>query len=56
MDENDKDKIETMFHAVRGTRMRLECQLHGSYRELSIAKTKLEEAEMWLDKLLKGVL
>ena len=52
MDEHDKDKIETMFHGVRGERMRLECQLHGSYRELSISKTKLEEAEMWLDRLL----
>ena len=24
-----------------------------SYRELSLAKTKLEEAEMWLSKLIK---
>lgn len=27
--------------------------LQGSYRELSLAKTKLEEAEMWLSKLIK---
>lgn len=28
--------------------------LQGSYRELSLARTKLQEAEMWVQKLLEG--
>lgn len=53
--EEDRNSLEEMLGdiqcAISSTKR---FALEGSYRELSLAKTKLEEAEMWLAKLIKG--
>lgn len=47
-------KIWIVSGAIVGNKKLLaRINTYNSYRELSLAKTKLEEAEMWLSKLLK---
>lgn len=50
---NDNKSVKIMLHTVRNARIAAESPLEGSYREVSLAKTKLEEAEMWLQRLLE---
>ena len=54
IDDGDKYLIEMYKDEIEDLLNHIETDYHLSYRELSIVKTKLEECEMWLDKLIKS--
>ena len=57
INDGDRCLVEEYKGTITGLLYDIENDAHCGYRELSIVKTKLEECEMWLDKLLaKGVL
>ena len=51
MRDEDIDSIRSYRRDIKKLLARI--NTYYSYRELSLAKTKLEEAEMWLTKLIK---
>lgn len=51
MRDEDIDSIRSYRRDIKKLLARI--NTYNSYRELSLAKTKLEEAEMWLTKLIK---
>lgn len=52
-DMRDKDMALIKSYHIKVKKLLADISTYNSYRELSITKTKLEEAEMWLSKLLK---
>lgn len=51
MRDEDIDCVKSYRKRIK--KVLAEINTSFSYRELSLAKTKLEEAEMWLSKLIK---
>jgi hypothetical protein len=49
----DEDMVRIKSYRRKIKKLLSSIDTSFSYRELSLAKTKLEEAEMWLSKLIK---
>ena len=52
-DMHDRDMVRVKNYRRKVKKILADINTYNSYRELSLAKTKLEEAEMWLSKLAK---